>query len=289
MELIRFASAQAFLARCEPWLLRAELEHSVVLSVAHALARDDHPFKPPIFMACVEEDGEVVGCALRPPPDGLTLTRMPLTAAVALASELSELYDDFPDVSGPEREATAFAGKWAEESGGAASLAARMRWYAAERVDEPAVPARGALRLAESEDLAWLVSWASQYAVEVRTSVDVAAFFARRVATRSMYVWEDGEPRSVVAVSGITPNSARISAVFTPPEYRNHGYASIAVAVVTQAALQSGRRWCVLSADLANPQANAIYRRIGYQPTCDAVAITFDSAAHPPRDRCRAS
>lgn len=279
MEVIRFSDARAFLARCEQWLLRAELEHSVVLSVAHALARDDHPFEPPIFMACVEEKGEVRGCAVRPPPDGLTLTRMPVDAAVLLVRELGELYDEFPDVSGPEPEAAAFAERWAEERGQVASLAARMRWYAAQRVDEPARPAHGELRLAERADLQWLVSWASLYAIEVPTSVDIAAFFGRRVATRSMYVWENGEPRCVVAVSGLTPNSVRISAVFTPREHRKQGYASTAVAVVTKEALQSGRRWCVLSADLTNHTANAIYRRIGYRPTCDAVAITFDAPA----------
>jgi hypothetical protein len=35
---------------------------------------------------------------------------------------------------------------------------------------------------------------------------------------------------------------------------------------------------CVLFTDLANPTSNAIYRRIGYQPVCDAVEIAFEPA-----------
>lgn len=279
MELIHHSTPQSFLARGEEWLLRAEPEHSVVLSVAHALLHDGHPFEPPFYLTTVENRGEVIGCALRPPPDGVTLTDMPLAVAAELASDLAQSCDALPDVSGPEEQAIAFAKRWADERGEEFRLECRFRWYAAAEVVEPPTQAPGRLRIAGPSDAAWVTPWAQGYAREVWASaVDVPAFFERRIRTRSLYVWEDGEPRAVAAVSGITPNSARISAVYTPPQHRGNGYASRLVADVTRAVLDA-RRWCVLSADLSNAGINEMYRRIGYRHTCDTAAIGFSPAA----------
>jgi uncharacterized protein len=280
MNLIRHATPQEFLARAEQWLLRNEPEHSVVLSVAHALLHDGHPFEPPFYLATVEHRGDVIGCALRPPPDGATLTRMPAAAAAELAADLARSCDSLPDVCGPEEQAVAFAQKWAEARGHKWALECRFRWYAAVDVVDLPQRADGALRIADAADRPWVTPWASAYAGDVWASaVDVPAFFDRRIETGSLYVWDDGGPRAVAAVSGVTPNSARISAVYTPPQHRGQGFASTLVADVTRKVLSGGRRWCVLSADLANARVNAMYQRIGYRRTCDTAAISLS-----PRD-----
>ncbi|MBN1240135.1 MAG: GNAT family N-acetyltransferase [Gammaproteobacteria bacterium] len=258
--------------------MQSEPEHSVVLSVAHALQREGHPFRPPYYMATVEKRGEVVGCALRPPPDGITLTRMPLSAMAEIAAGLARTGRELPDASGPEPQAAAFAQHWAELQDLDWGVECRYRWYSATRVEDPPARAPGTLRIAGQEDVSWLRPWATAYASEVWASaVDVPAFFDRRVATRSMYVWDHGGPCAVAAVSGATPNSSRISAVYTPPQHRGRGYASTLVADVTREVLSGGRRWCVLSAEVANRKINAMYRRLGYSPVCDTAAITFSA------------
>jgi hypothetical protein len=39
--------------------------------------------------------------------------------------------------------------------------------------------------------------------------------------------------------------------------------------------LGEGREFCSLFADLANPESNSIYRRIGYRPVCDFREYSF--------------
>jgi predicted GNAT family acetyltransferase len=68
---------------------------------------------------------------------------------------------------------------------------------------------------------------------------------------------------------------SRISAVYTPPEQRGHGYASANVAALSQRALDAGAIACMLNTDQANPVANKIYQRIGYRPVGDAQEWTF--------------
>nr|MDJ0853128.1 GNAT family N-acetyltransferase [Myxococcota bacterium] len=53
------------------------------------------------------------------------------------------------------------------------------------------------------------------------------------------------------------------------------GYATAAVAALSDELLRSGCRTCCLTTDLADPTSNAIYTRIGYRPLQDLVEIAF--------------
>ena len=54
------------------------------------------------------------------------------------------------------------------------------------------------------------------------------------------------------------------------------GYASAITAALSTQLLASGRRFCFLYTDLANPTSNRIYRAIGYEHVCDAAEIVFE-------------
>jgi hypothetical protein len=88
-------------------------------------------------------------------------------------------------------------------------------------------------------------------------------------------LWEDGEPVSLAAAGGPTPNGIRIGPVYTPPELRGRGYASALVAELTRVQLEGGRRFCFLFTDLANPTSNRIYQRVGYEPVTDVDQWSF--------------
>jgi len=275
VEVRRFPDARAFLERAGEWLLASEARHNSILGDAYLLLAEDHPFRDPIYLATVEADGRIVACAVRPPPDGLTLTDAPSKAIELLAADVGATFAELPLVNGPEREAIEFARLWSAARGCDFSVSFYWRWYLLDRMPERPRQPRGGLRLAGPDDRSLVDQWADAYARAVRTIVDVRAFFQRRMKTRSLYLWDDGEPRSLVAVSGLTPSSARISAVYTPPESRGHGYAGAAVAEVSARVLESGRRMCVLFADRNDPGPNAIYMRIGYRPVQDTVGIAF--------------
>lgn len=72
-----------------------------------------------------------------------------------------------------------------------------------------------------------------------------------------------------------TANGASISMVYTPARSRGRGYATALVARLSSEILARGKRFCVLFTNLANPTANAIYARIGYQPVCDYESWSF--------------
>ena len=83
-------------------------------------------------------------------------------------------------------------------------------------------------------------------------------------------------PVSLCGYGGRTTHGVRIGPVYTPPELRRHGYASALTASVTRQQLDSGRDYCFLYTDLANPTSNRIYMDVGYELVCEAADYAFD-------------
>jgi predicted GNAT family acetyltransferase len=73
-----------------------------------------------------------------------------------------------------------------------------------------------------------------------------------------------------------TAHGIAVSLVYTPPRWRNKGYASSCVASLTKRVLDNGKRFCCLFTDLANPTSNSIYQRIGYGEICDVDDWIFE-------------
>lgn len=272
MRIRRYVNPQLFLAHNQEWLLRSELQNSTMLAVLHLLSKDNHPFKAPYYLATIETDAGIAGCAVGAAPDPLILSDVPIEAIPLLVADIATVYEMFPGVTGTENVATAFAKQWQREFGGSWAIN-HWRWYRL----EPHIMRRkltsGRLRLAGPSDLDLVRSWAPHFARETGTSVDVITFYERRIRTGSLYLWHDEVPRSLVAVSGVTPNSIRLSAVYTDPDSRRNGYATAAVASVSQKMFDAGHQFCLLFADTSDPFANRLYSNIGYRPIFDKVNI----------------
>ena len=268
----RYASAEQFLKEAAPWLLAGEAENNVVLAVAQLLVSDDHPFHEPVYLGAVKEGDRIVGCAVLPPPDHLDMTFLPAGAASLLVDSVAGVHADLTEVAGPPEPAAEFARTWTRERGGHWRVRHTWTWFQLQAVTWPR-SAGGRLRVAEAADWPTVREWAPSYARDVSSSVDVATFFERRLRTRTLYVWDDGGPKCVVAVSGKTPNGVRISAVYTPEQFRNRGYASNAVAGVSQIALDAGCKFCVLFADREPSTPMRIYQNLGYRRLREHLVI----------------
>ena len=131
------------------------------------------------------------------------------------------------------------------------------------------------MRVAMDGDLGTVAQWSNAFSAEAGVPAN-EAWMRDLVAQGRTLLWDDGEPRSMAASCGETPNGIRIGYVYTPPEWRGRGYASACVAALSRKIIESGRRFCFLYTDLSNPTSNAIYQRIGYQPVCDIVDYRFD-------------
>ena len=276
MQLHRFSQVQPFLDRAESWLLSAEAENNLLLGITKRLLRGDHGFEDPIYLATVETKGAVSGCAIRTPPFELALTQMPEAAIPLLLRDLVDVYPSLSDVFGPEMIAARFAKLWTKEFGGTPKLHGKERLYSLERVVPPSSPPSGLLRLAEHKELELVVNWHARFCEEQGLPDRGLKHRAEQLVKEgSLFLWEDGIPRSTAAIVAETHRGARVGYVYTPQPFRGHGYASICVAQLSQRLLEQGRRFCCLYADLANPTSNSIYKRLGYESVCDVAYFKF--------------
>lgn len=278
LEVVRHRGAEAFLKHAEACLLENEDRNNLILSLAYERATAGAS-EPDAFFGTIEDEGGVVGCALRTPPHDLLLTDMPEEAVPVLVREVAGVYESIPAVLGAPVLAESIAAAWVAAMGGVWRAGMQHRLYRLEEVvRSQGVP--GAARVALQRDVSLVSEWGRGFARETGMHGLVSEETSRRwIGEGKLFLWEDGaQAVSMAAARGNTPKGVRIGYVYTPPEQRRKGYASALVADLSQRMLDAGRAFCVLFTDLSNPTSNAIYQRLGYRPICDLSEVEISQA-----------
>ncbi|HEX6844543.1 MAG TPA: GNAT family N-acetyltransferase [Actinomycetota bacterium] len=282
MKSVRVDDVPEWLGVVSPLLLADEARHNLLLGLADTLQR--HPGRYPGSHLWVVREGEnPVAAAMRTPPFNL-LVSGPLDEAAATALlDAVEAVDAPPGVSAALPEVEVLARAWSARHRGGWRVVMTQGIYALRAVNDVPLPP-GAARPAGAADRDLLLAWVRAFADEAvahrpLTDEQVAVSVDQRLMgdRDGFWLWEvGGEPVSVAGFGGPTPNGIRVGPVYTPPTRRGLGYGTAVVAAVSRDLLASGRTFCFLFTDLANPTSNAIYRRIGYEQVCESAEITFD-------------
>ena len=283
LQALRHPSVTLFLASTERWLSQAEAHHNLILGIAYTLRAEPLPERSRPLLLSVHKGNAVIGCALAIPPRDLILTQMEPLGVEALIRALSEELPSLPGVVGPDPASGEFAAQWSKSMQRPARVRMRQRFYVLRQASASFSDTPGRLRRATSSDLPLVAEWIARFNEDAVTGdlEDPKEMAERAIARDQLYLWQASGPVSMAGWTGAAPNGRRISFVFTPAGERRRGYASACVAALSRALLASGRSYCCLYADLANPTSNAIYRRIGYKRLFDA---THYSLAGTPRE-----
>ena len=268
MQISRHPDVTSFLLRARPWLMRAEIENNLILGICDHLLASRVPAQD-VYLATVEVGGgAVVACALRTPPHKAVITKGDETALTCLVDDLVACYGTLPAVLGPEPEVTRFAQLWAQRVGSVVRPGMKQRVFEIREVRPLPWRVPGKLRLASEADLRTVGPWVEAFNTEahVTESAGPDAVARERIREECLFVWEDGQLVSMAAQGSRTPSGAGINLVYTPPAFRRRGYASACVAALSSHLLATGRAYCCLFTDLANPTANSIYQRMGSWP-----------------------
>lgn len=275
MKIVRHDNATDFLAHAEDWLSSSEAENNVALGVARRLAGEQTRKDPTCYWATVQDAGVVVGCAIRTPPHLVSLTQLPPQAISLLCEDIRAFYGELPGVGGPRDVACQFAEVWAGLVGTTWTVRTRLLIHELTSVQFPEDTPNGALRHVRDSEFDLIRTWAAGFVYDTGIQESPEDCAKRLKGSPNVYVWDDQGPRCMVAATRDTPNGSCINAVYTPPAYRGLGYASAAVATVSDDILRRGKRFCCLYTDAANPTSNSIYRKIGYRPVREDVDIAF--------------
>jgi predicted GNAT family acetyltransferase len=182
---------------------------------------------------------------------------------------------DYPGIIGVKEHCERYQKSYQSITGKTLNIQMYQRIYACKKVIDQSVN-KGKVRLAVETDIDDLVSWAYHFSKDVGDTVSMEE--ARKnleyqVANKTLYVLCVEEVLVSMAARSRSLNlTESVGYVYTPIEFRNHGYASQIVAEVTRKVLADGKI-ATLYTDLSNPTSNSIYMRIGYEPYCDSVMM----------------
>lgn len=255
------------------------VQHTVLLTLIDTLRRRGlqayGPGSP--VLGFWRTGGAVTGVLVQTPPHPMIFSEMPSEAVGPAVDVLSS----FPigGVNILADAAESFAAAWQRRTGAVPTIGRRTRLYRLETLISPVSPPHGKPRPARPDDRPLIIRWAGEFHDEIgERAADLAAIADDRLAYDGVTLWEDeGEPVSMATRSRPSSAMIRVQLVYTPPELRRHGYAAGATFAATRTALATGVRDVVLNTDLANPTANRLYSRLGYQPVEDRTVVEFSS------------
>jgi predicted GNAT family acetyltransferase len=154
----------------------------------------------------------------------------------------------------------------------------KLRCFKLEKVNEYNRP-EGIFRKAIINDIEILKKYKIEFSKQINEPIndDEKLFksMEENIKNELYYVWENKKIVSMAKKVRPTKNGMAINSVYTPKEYRNRGYGTAVVSELSKNILNSGKTFCTLFTDLANPISNSIYQKIGYKKVCDNINYNF--------------
>jgi predicted GNAT family acetyltransferase len=251
-----------------------------LLGLAYSLVDNPRKYGADPFFAVVEKKGTAELFVLMTPPLKPILYASHdaiKDSCDALVSYLNSNNVRVPGVIGPQSVAEKFVNACSRINRCEVTLSMKMRIYQLTSVVE-LKKQTGTFRPAEEKDVLILNEWIDGFHLDVfkgRKDVykDDAAELIRNA---DLYVWDDSGIVSMVSRTRPTRHGFVIAYVYTPKQFRNKGYATAVVGSLCQHILSSGKSFCSLFADIANPTSNSIYQKIGFKPVRDFYDYSFE-------------
>jgi predicted GNAT family acetyltransferase len=274
-------SAGEFLDIAGADLLADEIRHSLAYGITERVAADPHAYGPeaPWFLI-VQDSVGTCATAIRTPPHRVILSHFRGDASAVCAVLIRSIHRidaRIPGVVGEKGLADRFTQGWCAAYRATVKDVMAQRIYRLTEVVRPGF-APGAMRQATIDDAELVESWSAAFQREAMGDEPTptrSERYRERILEGSVHLWEHRVPVSMAVSARPTRNGISIGGVYTPPEYRNRGYATSCVASLCEKLLRE-YAFCVLYTDLSNPVSNSIYRRIGFRAYCDSAQYSYD-------------
>lgn len=194
-----------------------------------------------------------------------------------LAQEVKE--SGIPGISGEPETAGMFAEVFCAAKGKLYHTSMRLESYSCPVVQRPG-QVSGSLLRAGVDDIPVIAEYTAGFVEDAfGTSSQAENFISYAedaVSSGNLYFWiVDGIPVSMASIAHRSARHGRINDVYTPRKYRKQGYASAAVAELSQLLITEGLI-PVLYADGKNPDSNKVYQSIGFMESGRIADIKFD-------------
>ena len=282
-EFKQYSDHEGFSARVLDYLLVQETANNILLSMLHdPKVSPVGPSDAADILTClVEREGRPVFVAARRPGFYLVVAGEADADVVECACEgVAGLSERVEGVIGPRRIVELFADRYTRIYNANVRVEMEQLIYEIRSINPGLKAADGSLRVANPSDTPLLIEWFQRFQIDIGSPRSIESARERvfhMVARKSAYLWMSGdEPVSLATHSRSTRCVAAISGVYTPPKFRNRGYATACVSSLAARLLGSGFKSCCLYTDANYPTSNRIYRRIGFRQVERSIVYRFN-------------
>ncbi|MGO4545198.1 GNAT family N-acetyltransferase [Paenibacillus sp. 2TAB23] len=199
---------------------------------------------------------------------------------IMLMKELVGYYQgtDLPGICGAPPTAELFAKLYSEMNSLKYHSYMKMQTYSCPKVIKP-VKVKGKLVQATRQHVELVAEFMAGFSEDAYGASVIPASqlpAAEGMVMRgNLYFWTVDElPVSMANIAHRSPRHGRINTVYTPPVLRKNGYASAVVAGLCKV-LEEEDREPMLYADIRNPNANKVYKNIGFIESGPIAEIRF--------------
>lgn len=277
MRVSECASAAQFLLDTDVLRGREPILTNLLGSIAQGAAAGRR-YAAELWLVIRDDQGAVVGCALRTAPWNLLVSPMPRAAARALGRSIRRIDPEVPGVTGPRGVVDDFV------DGLAPAVPPQLHMHELVRVldtlSPPTHPARGSGRRARPADVGMLTQWQERFATEVGLpSHESRAAVEARILAGTAWIWEaDGDPVAMGGHAPLVPTPiglvGRIGPIYTTPTARGQGFGASITALIAESLLERCTM-VMLLADADNPGSNSIYAQLGFVVRGELVEMTL--------------
>jgi predicted GNAT family acetyltransferase len=282
VDIKSYPDAKDFLAKAGTYLSRDEARYGLIMGLARVVEENPQRYGPDNPWFCsVGKGDEIYAAAMRTPPHNVIVAYFSgdiKVNAEKLVTAVSKDFKVLPGVVGDKELADIFSKRWCNTHGAKITSTMAQRIYRLVEVNDVAL-SPGKFRAATETDKELVLKWMHAFHIDVQGDTRHTPEGDPTPALERGWVffWEiNGKPVSMAMKMRPTDRGMTVNYVYTPPELRRKGYATSCVAELSRNILESGKEFCTLYTDLANPTSNAIYKRIGYEEVCDSVQHTFE-------------
>ena len=271
MKIIQYDNLYDFLNDCEELLLNKESFYSLILGSAYGIR--DQIIEPtePLYFTIKDKNNVTVAAALRSNVERpFAITEMIPVNIDLLIENLLDRNIILEAVVGEEATANYFKNRWIHIKKLNFKVSIHLGVYECHQVKLPKLNSENLIQATENhvDILKTYITGFSQDCFPDKPIIDenIEKLMYKHLKNKSLYLLQltDTQIVSMVANTRSTLNGGTISLVYTPPNLRAKGYASVSVALLTDKIIKNGKKFATLFTDLTNPTSNSIYQKIGF-------------------------
>lgn len=262
IKVTEYSDITKYLLDSENFLQQEESFYNLKLGICTAVNSGKAETKDPIFLTITNDEGKLLGCALRNNSEfPLPISKMPEEALLTLSDFLINKNILIKGVVGEINTVEQFTKIWCKRKKVKTKLAMHLGLYEAKKVIMP--DHRGDLIIAQANHIDTMKDFISGFMQDCfpDRALDHEAnekLGKRLLENQSLYFYRDhgGNIVSMAANSRSSSNGGTISLVYTPPKWRGRGYGSLVTALLTRKILSTKQ-----IANLFTDMTNALLKR----------------------------